>query len=182
MSGTVFHGFQWLFGVRFQQDHSRDDAQNGRRLECWNQGVLHLQGPVFLSSLSSLANAVSFFGDVEGKKAEETHIPGVTWRAVGWRSARPIGHGRAPGPPCDCAGARGPWGSTGVGVNHGKRFTWNLSTHVGLYTRTFQEVSINRLLVVKGCPKTTCWKVLVEESESFPKRSMPCRFHSHLPR
>ena len=27
--------------------------------------------------------------------------------------------------------------------------------------RTFQEVSINSLLDVKGCPKTTCWKVLV---------------------
>ena len=28
-------------------------------------------------------------------------------------------------------------------------------------SRTFQEVSINSLLVVKGCPTTTCWKVLV---------------------
>ena len=27
-------------------------------------------------------------------------------------------------------------------------------------TRTFQEVSINSLLEVKRCPKTTCWKVL----------------------
>ena len=30
-----------------------------------------------------------------------------------------------------------------------------------IYTRTFQEVSINSLLEVKECPKTTCWKVLV---------------------
>ena len=28
-------------------------------------------------------------------------------------------------------------------------------------TRTFQEVSINSLLELKECPKTTCWKVLV---------------------
>ena len=28
-------------------------------------------------------------------------------------------------------------------------------------TMIFQEVSINSLLEVKGCPKTTCWKVLV---------------------
>ena len=33
-----------------------------------------------------------------------------------------------------------------------------------VYTRTFQEVSINSLLEVKRCPKTTCWKVLVGRS------------------
>ena len=39
----------------------------------------------------------------------------------------------------------------------------HLSFHVfslSFKTRTFQEVSINSFLVVKGCPETTCWKVL----------------------
>ena len=36
-----------------------------------------------------------------------------------------------------------------------------LTESLRVYTRTFQEVSINSLLEVKRLPKTTCWKVLV---------------------
>ena len=48
-------------------------------------------------------------------------------------------------------------------------------------TRTFQEVSINSLVGVKGCPETTCWKVLVYMTfPSLPERSEFARLTVHV--